>query len=68
MIVSKKEITGIEFDPLRETADVDRHNNYWPQRPVESRFRLHKDKKEKNPMQEAKEETQRAKKAKKGQN
>ncbi len=64
LIVAKKEITGIEFDPMRETADADRHNNHWPPRPIESRFQLRKKKDSKNPMQEAKEEKERAEKEK----
>lgn len=65
MIVAKHEIVGIEFDPRDETADTDRHNNYWPPRPIESRFQLQKKKKAKNPMQEANAEKERAAKAKK---
>ena len=62
MIISDKEIVQIEVDPLLETADTDRYNNYWPPKTIESRFQLQKRKKSKNPMQKAKEEKQRVEK------
>ena len=61
MIITHKEITGIEFDPLQETADANRDNNYWPPRPIKSRFQMHKRKKGSNPMREAQEEAKRLK-------
>ena len=61
LVIAKKEITQIEIDPMLETADTDRNNNYWPPRPIESRFQLQKRKKGKNPMQKAKEEENRSK-------
>ena len=64
LVVAKKEITQIEIDPMLETADTDRNNNYWPPRPIESRFQLQKRKKEKNPMQKSKEEENRSKEQK----
>ena len=64
LVVAKKEITQIEIDPMLETADTDRHNNYWPPRPIESRFQIQKKKKEKNPIQKAKDEENRSKKEK----
>lgn len=54
LILAKDQIRHLEIDPLRETADADRENNYWPSRPVESRFRLFKRQTE-NPMREARE-------------
>lgn len=37
-----KEVTGVELDPMLETADCDRSNNYWPTRIVPSKFELYK--------------------------
>ena len=34
------------MDSKWETADVDVNNNYWPARPIKSRFELYKDKKD----------------------
>ena len=62
MIISDKKIVQIEVDPLLETADTDRYNNFWPPKTIESRFQLQKRKKSKNPMQKAKEEKQRVEK------
>lgn len=62
MIISDKEIVQIEVDPLLETADTDRYNNFWPPKTIESRFQLQKRKKSKNPMQKAKEQKQRVEK------
>ena len=59
MMISKKEIATIELDPRLESADTDRQNNYWPPKPIKSRFQLFKDKKKKNPMQEAQAELER---------
>ena len=46
LLVREKELTGIAIDPNWETADVDVSNNYWPARPIKSRFDLYKRKKE----------------------
>jgi hypothetical protein len=57
VFVSEKEITQIVLDPNLETADVDRDNNYWPERKEPTRFELFKAKQrvdETNPMQKAK--------------
>ena len=62
MIISDKKIVQIEVDPLLETADTDRYNNFWPPKTIESRFQLQKRKKSKNPMQKANEEKQRVEK------
>jgi aminopeptidase N len=51
MIVTEKEIKSIVLDPHLETADVDTSNNYFPHRPVKSRFQLFKEAKRPNPMQ-----------------
>ncbi len=51
----KKKLAKVELDPLLETADTDRNNNYWPARIEPSRFELYKKSsgKAKNPMQKA---------------
>jgi len=45
LFMTEKEITAITLDPNWETADVDVNNNYWPARPIKSRFELYKRKK-----------------------
>jgi len=45
LLIRDKEITAIAIDPNWETADVDVSNNYWPARPIKSRFDLYKRKK-----------------------
>ncbi|MGB1201395.1 MAG: M1 family metallopeptidase [Cognaticolwellia aestuarii] len=45
LFISEKEITAITLDPNWETADVNVNNNYWPARPIKSRFELYKRKK-----------------------
>ena len=62
MIIARREITGIELDPLQETADANRDNNYWPPRAIKSRFQLHKGKKGSNPMRDAENEKKRLEK------
>lgn len=59
LILAKKPIESLQLDPGLETADADVENNYWPSRPVKSRFRLFKDKRE-NPMREAREAVEKA--------
>lgn len=54
LFVREKEITGIDFDPYLETADIDTSNNSWPRKPETTRFKLYKHKLKKNPMQKAK--------------
>ncbi|MBN7796083.1 M1 family metallopeptidase [Parahaliea mediterranea] len=50
LFITDREITGIEFDPYRSTADADTANNAWPRKPETSRFKLFKEKEEPNPM------------------
>ncbi|REL25311.1 M1 family peptidase [Thalassotalea euphylliae] len=45
LLIRDKEIKAIAIDPNWETADVDVNNNYWPARPIQSRFELFKRKK-----------------------
>lgn len=61
--VAEKAIKEIELDPYRETADIDRSNNYFPARFEPTRFQLFKGGRvgrggaaggEENPMQRAK--------------
>jgi len=51
----KKEVVKIELDPFRETADVDRTNNFFPPQQEADRFDLFKRKNfnRPNPMQKA---------------
>ncbi len=58
LIITSQPIKSLTLDPHRETADVDLTNNYFPQRPVNSRFQLFKMKHDgKNPMQKSKQGT-----------
>ena len=52
LIFTKKEIKAITFDPRQELTDTDVENNFWPRRPVKSKFQLYKDDKAPNPMRE----------------
>jgi len=38
----EKEVSGVVLDPYFEVADVDRNDNYWPQRLSPSRFEVFK--------------------------
>ena len=51
-IMTKKELRAVTFDPREELADTDVENNYWPRRPVKSKFKLFKEDKPTNPMRE----------------
>lgn len=53
LIITDKEITRIEIDPKRQTADTEVSNNHWPPRLVPSRFKLYKSGKGSNEMQRA---------------
>ncbi|MCG8649231.1 MAG: aminopeptidase [Pirellulales bacterium] len=55
LLVSDKEITRLELDPLRQTADTEASNDHWPPRLVPSRFKLFKSSKGGNPMRSARE-------------
>jgi hypothetical protein len=51
------EVKSITLDPYQETADIDMANNYWPARPIPTRFELFKEnnkRRQENPMQRAK--------------
>ena len=53
LLVVDEPITAITVDPHLETADTDLSNNHWPPKVQKTRFQLYKDRKKKNPMQEA---------------
>ncbi|MEM9481681.1 MAG: M1 family metallopeptidase [Verrucomicrobiota bacterium] len=63
LFLTKKKIAKIEFDPGRNTADTNTENNVWPPEALERTFELKPRKKDKNPMQLAKEAEEKAKKA-----
>lgn len=55
-----KEVTSVQLDPYRETADIDESNNSWPRKQQPSRFELFKQQQAprgsstgSNPMREA---------------
>ncbi len=41
--VTAKEVTGVEIDPRQETADVERSNNYFPERIEPTRLEVYRD-------------------------
>jgi hypothetical protein len=61
VFVKNKEVTSIQLDPMRETADIDESNNSWPKMGTVNRVDLYKTKRmargesgnEGNPMQKA---------------
>lgn len=57
VFVTDRPVTRIVLDPYLETADVDMSDNYWPPRPVPTRFEVFKQKERggsgENPMQRA---------------
>jgi aminopeptidase N len=63
MLMTEKTLERLVLDPHLETADADLSNNHYPPRIEESRFELFKrDGDRKNPMQEARDEQERAEK------
>jgi hypothetical protein len=52
LLFTAKELKAVTFDPRQELTDTDVENNFWPRRPVKSRFQLYKDEKAPNPMRE----------------
>ena len=52
LLFTKKELKSVTFDPRQELVDTDVENNFWPRRPVKSKFQLYKDDKPANPMRE----------------
>jgi hypothetical protein len=43
LLVTKKEVKSIVLDPNLETADADLTNNFFPRRPIKTRFELFKE-------------------------
>jgi hypothetical protein len=43
LFITEHEISGIELDPYRSTADTNTANNNWPRKPEASRFKLFKE-------------------------
>lgn len=43
LFITEHEISGIELDPYRSTADTNTANNNWPPKPEASRFKLFKE-------------------------
>ena len=56
LFVTAKAIASLELDPRRETADIDRSNNRFPQSIATETFALTNASKERNPMQRASDE------------
>ena len=52
LLLTKKELKSVTFDPRQELVDTNVENNFWPRRPVKSKFQLYKDDKAPNPMRE----------------
>ncbi len=52
MLFTPKELKAVTFDPRQELVDTNVENNFWPRRPVKSKFQLYKDEKGINPMKE----------------
>jgi aminopeptidase N len=52
LILTKKELKAVTFDPRQELADTDVENNFWPRRPIKSKFQLFKEEKAVNPLRE----------------
>jgi hypothetical protein len=53
LIMTRKELKAVILDPRDELSDVEIENNFWPRRPVKTKFQLFKDEAGKsNPMRE----------------
>lgn len=52
LIMTPKELRAVTFDPRQELVDTDLENNFWPRRPVKTKFQLFKEERGANPMQE----------------
>lgn len=42
VFIKNKEVTNIRLDPMRETADIDESNNYWPVKELPTKFEIFK--------------------------
>jgi hypothetical protein len=61
LLVTRKPVRSVRFDPMRETGDADRENNVYPQEIPEKAFEVRKERRERNPMQRARDEERTAK-------
>ena len=52
LLVTAKELKSVVFDPRQELVDCDVENNFWPRRPVKTKFQLYKEEAQQNPMRE----------------
>ncbi len=52
LIMTKKELKAVTFDPRQELVDCDIENNFWPRRPVKTKFQLFKEEPARNQMRE----------------
>ncbi len=52
LLLTTKELRAVTFDPRQELVDCDVENNFWPRRPVKTKFQLYKEKAEPNPLRE----------------
>ncbi len=52
LIMTKKELKAVTFDPRQELVDTDLENNHWPRQPVKTKFQLFKEDTPANPMRE----------------
>ncbi|MEP0202512.1 MAG: M1 family metallopeptidase [Halioglobus sp.] len=50
LFITEKEITGVDYDPYRSTADAVEADNSWPRKPKASRFKLFKETEKPNIM------------------
>lgn len=57
ILFTEKPVVQFTLDPYLETADIETENNYFPRKPVPTRFQLYKQQQSspKNPMQQQKE-------------
>jgi hypothetical protein len=61
LVMTDKELEKVELDPLRQTADTDYSDNFWPPKIEPTRFELFKSTRGgSNPMKDAKEEAEKA--------
>ncbi len=58
LLVTTKEIKALQLDPHEETADANVDNNFWPRRPIKSRFQLFNEPRPASPMKELKDEAE----------
>jgi hypothetical protein len=54
LIITDKALKALSLDPYWETADIDVHNNYWPKKVIQSRFKLYQQKKKDSLMKNSK--------------